>query len=138
MPLVILEYKAYSSPAQFIAGDEVIRTAQFICNKALRYGMENRGGGKYDLSQYCAVLAAEFPFAHKLNAAANRAWSAIAHFYANIKRGKRGPRGYPQFKKHSRSVEYKTPGWKLWRIGHASPSPMVTASGPLSSRGLGT
>lgn len=95
-----------------------MRTAQFIRNKALRYWMDNPGVGKYDLSRYCTVLAAEFPFAHQLNsmarqAAADRAWSAIAHFYENVKRNQPGKKGYPQFKKRVRSVEYKTTGWKL-------------------------
>ena len=116
--MLILEYKAYGKPDQFKAVDEAIRTAKFIRNKALRYWMDHRGVGKYDLSKYCAVLAKEFPFADKLNsmarqAAADRAWSAISHFYGNVKRGQPGKKGYPRFKKHIRSVEYKTTGWKL-------------------------
>jgi putative transposase len=97
------------------AVDEAIRTARFIRNKASGFWMDYRGVGKYGLRHYCAVLAAEFPFAHALNSmarqAADWAWSAIAHFYDNVKRGQPGPKGYPQFKKHSRSVEYKTTGW---------------------------
>jgi putative transposase len=91
--------------------------------------MDNKGTSlnRYDLNKHCAVLAAEFPFADELNSmarqsAAERAWSAIARFYDNCKkkaspralsRAVKGKKGFPKFKKHSRSVEYKTSGWKL-------------------------
>ena len=63
------------------------------------------------------MLAEAFPFAKKLNSmarqsAAERAWSAISHFYANGKTGIK-PVGFPKFKKNVRSVEYKTSGWTL-------------------------
>lgn len=116
--MLILEYKAYGKPQQFEAVDEAIRTAQFIRNKALRYWMDNRDVGKYEISKYCAVLAAEFPFAQRLNsmarqASAERAWSSIARFYAHVKKQRSGKKGYPRFKKNARSVEYKTSGWQL-------------------------
>jgi putative transposase len=43
-------------------------------------------------------------------ASAERAWSAIARFYDNCKKGKPGKKGFPRFKKHQThgSVEYKT------------------------------
>jgi putative transposase len=66
------------------------------------------------------VLAAnpEFPWVKKLNsmarqASAERAWSAISRFFENCKKKVLGKKGFPKFKKHSRSVEYKTTGWKL-------------------------
>ncbi len=100
--------------------DEAIRTARFVRNSCLRYWMDNKGIGKYELSAYCAVLGKEFPFAGKLNsqarqASAERAWSAISRFYDNCKKGKPGKKGFPRFKKHQThgSVEYKTTGWKL-------------------------
>ena len=116
--MLILEYKAYGKDAQFASVDEAIRVTQFIRNKALRYWMDNPGVGKYDLSKQCAVLAAEYDFANRLNsqarqAAAERAWSAIARFSDNCKKKVKGKKGYPQFKKNVRSVEYKTTGWKL-------------------------
>ncbi|MDB9315811.1 transposase, partial [Spirulina sp. CS-785/01] len=40
-------------------------------------------------------------------------YSAIARFYDNCKKSIPGKKGYPQFKKNCRSVEYKTSGWKL-------------------------
>ena len=80
--------------------------------------MDNKGVGKYDLNKYCAVLADVFPFADELNSmarqsAAERSWSAIARFYDNCKKQLKGKKGFPKFKKHCRSVEYKTSGWKL-------------------------
>ena len=116
--MLVLEVKIYGKQAQYDAMDEAIRTAQFIRNKALRYWMDNKSVGKYQLSAYCKVLAAEFPFAHKLNSmarqsSADRAWAAISRFYQNCKKQIPGKKGFPSFKKHSRSVEYKTTGWKL-------------------------
>ena len=81
--MLVLEMKIYAKHKQCLAMDEAIRTAQFIRNKALRYWMDNIGVGKYDLSAYCKVLAAEFPFAAQLNSmarqsSADRAWAAIS------------------------------------------------------------
>ena len=97
--------------------DEAIRTAQFIRNKALRYWMDNQGTSKSDLYKLCKDLAKEFPFAKKLNSAARqasaeRAWQSISNFYSRCRK-KEQKKGYPQFKKHGRSVEYKVSGWKL-------------------------
>ncbi len=50
---------------------------------------------------------------HACQASVERCWSAIARFFENCKRNVPGKKGYPQFKKRSRSVEYKTSGWKL-------------------------
>ena len=116
--MLVLEMKIYAKQAQYDAMDEAIRTAQFIRNKAVRYWMDNKGVGKYELSAYCKVLAAEFPWADELNSmarqsSADRAWAAISRFYNNCKKKIPGKKGYPKFKKHSRSVEYKTTGWKL-------------------------
>ena len=75
---------------------------------------------KSALSRYCKVLAdnPNFPWAAKLNsmarqAHAERAWFAISRFYDNCKKQVPGKKGYPKFKRNSRSVEYKTTGWKL-------------------------
>ena len=43
----------------------------------------------------------------------NDALFAIQRFFSNCKAKKPGKKGYPQFKKHTRSVEYKTSGWAL-------------------------
>ena len=133
--MLVLQFKAYGKQTQYQAIDEAIRTGQFIRNKCLRYWMDTPNIGRYDLNKYCKTLALEFPFAKDLNSmarqsSAERAWSSISRFYDNCKKrrdppspqGARersarqqipGKKGYPKFKKFSRSVEYKTTGWKL-------------------------
>lgn len=116
--MIVLEFKAYGKASQFNAVDEALRTVQFIRNKALRFWMDGLGKSQYDLNKYCAVLAKEFPFVNELNsmarqASSERAWSAIARFYDNCKKGKPGKKGFPSFQKDNRSVEYKSTGWKL-------------------------
>ena len=116
--MIVYEFKVKGKEAQYRAIDEAIRTSQFIQNKCLRYWMDNKGLRQYDLNKYCAVLAAEFPWASSLNSmarqsAAERTWSAIARFFDNCKKFVKGKKGFPKFKKNCRSVEYKTSGWKL-------------------------
>jgi putative transposase len=113
----VYEYKLSGSKKHYAAIDEAIRTVQFIRNKSLRMWMDNPGTSKNDLQTNCAVLAKEYPFARLLNsmarqASADRAWFAISRFYDNCKK-KPGKKGYPQFQHNTRSVEYKTWGWKL-------------------------
>jgi putative transposase len=79
--------------------------------------MDTRGCTRAKMQALCKDLAREFPFAKKLNsmarqAHADRAWQAVSRFYKNCREGAK-PVGYPKFKKHSRSVEYKTSGWTL-------------------------
>ncbi len=116
--MIVLEFKLKGKPQQYRVIDEMIRTTQFIRNKALRYWMDNQGVKLSDLYKQCAVLAALFEWTGKLNsmarqASAERAIFAIQRFFANCKANKPGKKGYPQFKKFTRSVEYKTSGWKL-------------------------
>ena len=116
--MLTFEFKVYGKLAQFAKVDEAIRTAQFIQNKCLRFWMDNQGVSKYDLNKYTAVLAKEFPFANKLNstarqASAERCWSAISRFYESCRQQIKGKKGFPQFKKTTRSVEFKHSGWKL-------------------------
>ncbi len=120
--MLVFEAKLEGTKQQYQSLDEAIRTARFVRNACLRYWMDNRDIGRYDLSAYCAVLAADenFPWVNKLNsmarqASAERAWSAIARFFENCKKGKPGKKGYPRFKKEQThgSVEYKTSGWRL-------------------------
>jgi len=118
--MLVFEAKLEGTKEQYERIDEAIRTARFVRNSCIRYWMDNKGIGKYELSAYCAVLAQEFPFAGKLNsqarqASAERAWSAITRFYDNCKKVKPGKKGFPRFKRDGThgSVEYKTTGWKL-------------------------
>jgi len=120
--MLVFEAKLEGLNEQYQSLDEAIRTARFVRNACLRYWMDNKDIGRYDLNKFCAVLAAEvnFPWVAKLNsmarqASAERAWSAIARFFDNCKKSKPGKKGYPRFKKEQThgSVEYKTSGWKL-------------------------
>jgi putative transposase len=116
--MFVVEFKVKAKTQQYQAIDEAIRTAQFIRNKCVRLWMDTKGTSKNDLYKYSKELAHSFNFANELNssarqASAERAWSSISRFYDNCKRKISGKKGYPQFKKFSRSVEYKQSGWKL-------------------------
>ncbi|WP_293340809.1 transposase [Microcoleus sp. CAWBG58] len=116
--MIVLEFKLKGKPQQYRVIDEMIRTAQFVRNQALRYWIDNQGVKLIDLYKQCAIMAKEFEWARKLNsmarqASAERAIFAIQRFFSNCKASKPGKKGYPQFKKHTRSVEYKTSGWAL-------------------------
>jgi putative transposase len=116
--MLVYEYKLDGSKKQFAAIEEAIRVVQFIRNKSLRLWMDGKNVSKNDLQTNCAVLAAEYPFARRLNsmarqASADRAYFAISRFYDNCKQKKPGKKGYPTFQRNNRSVEYKTTGWKL-------------------------
>jgi putative transposase len=116
--MIVREAKLkFATKEQYSALDKAIRTAQFIRNKAVRFWMENQGTSKAELYTLCKDLAKKFPFAKKLNSAARqasaeRAWASISNFYNRCKKGL-GKKGFPQFKKHCRSVEYKVSGWRL-------------------------
>jgi putative transposase len=123
--MIVLEFKAKGKTTQYNAIDEAIRTAQFVRNKSIRFWMDNRGVGQKELYRLSKLLRSEFPFVKALNSSAcqasiERAYSSIARFYDNCKKSKdakfrvfTGKKGYPKFKKNSRSVEYKTSGWSL-------------------------
>ncbi|MBZ8181765.1 RNA-guided endonuclease InsQ/TnpB family protein [Oscillatoria salina] len=116
--MLVLEYKVKPKPQQVAAIEEAIRTSQFVRNKVLRFWMDNRGVGKAELFRYNTALRNELEFVKDLNShacqtAVERTLRAITRFYENCKQQKPGKKGYPKFKKHSRSVEYKVSGWKL-------------------------
>lgn len=120
--MLVFEAKLEGTNEQYQSLDDAIRTARFVRNACLRYWTDNRNIGRYELSAYCTVLAADeqCPWVAKLNsmarqASAERAWRAIARFFDNCKKNKPGKKGYPRFKKEQTrgSVEYKTSGWKL-------------------------
>ncbi|NJM61263.1 MAG: transposase [Oscillatoriales cyanobacterium RU_3_3] len=116
--MLVFEFKAYGKKEQYHKIEEAIRTGQFVRNKCLRYWMDNRGVGKKELYRHCTQLRAQFHFAAELNshacqAAVENAERAINRFYSNCKKKVADKKGYPKFKKHSRSIEYKVSGWKL-------------------------
>ena len=116
--MFVLEYKVKPKPNQIEAINEAIRTTQFVRNKVLRYWMDNQGVGKTELFRYNTALRKEFKFVDDLNShacqtAVERTLRAITRFYDNCQNKVKGKKGYPKFKKHSHSVEYKVSGWKL-------------------------
>ena len=116
--MIVYEFKVKGQPYQYKAIDEAIQTSRFVRNSCLRYWMDNRGLGRKELYRYNTELRAMYPFVKDLNshacqASVERCWSAIARFFDNCKKNIPGKKGYPKFKKNSRSVEYKQSGWKL-------------------------
>ncbi len=100
--------------------DKAIRTSQFVRNTCVRYWMDNKGTTRNDLQKLCSTLAKnqDTPWVTKLNSqarqsSADRAWQSINRFYQNCRAKIPGKKGFPRFKKHSRSVEYKLTGYKL-------------------------
>ncbi|MEG4292569.1 hypothetical protein Q5692_27490 [Microcoleus sp. C2C3] len=116
--MIVLEFAFKGKAQQYRVIDDTIRTAQFVRNKALRYWIDNSRVKLADLYKQCAIMAKEFEWAGKLKSMARQAMAqgaifAIQRFFSNCQAKKPGKKGYPQFKKHTRSVEYKTSGWKL-------------------------
>jgi putative transposase len=102
--MLVLEAKLEGTKEQYEKLNEAIPTARFVRNICLRYWMENKDIGKYELSAYCAVLASQFELAKNLNsmagqARAERTGSAISRFYDNCNKHKPGKEEYPGFTK---------------------------------------
>ncbi len=118
--MIVLEFRAYGNKAQISAINEGNTDCAIYPQQVHPFLDGQQRVGQATLQRQCAVLAALFPFANELNsmarqASAERAWSAISRFYENCKKGLPGKKGYPQFQKDNRSVEYKTSGWMLAR-----------------------
>ncbi|BAG04067.1 RNA-guided endonuclease InsQ/TnpB family protein [Microcystis aeruginosa] len=119
--MLVVEAKLKNgTPEQYHRLDEAIKTSQFVRNSCVRYWRSNKGTTRNDLQKLCAVLAnnKETPYVNKLNSqarqsAADRAWQSISRFYHNCRANISGKKGFPRFKKHSRSVEYKLTGYQL-------------------------
>ena len=113
--MLVLEAKLKGKDWQYELLEEAIRTANFVCNKALRYWMDNRGVSKNDLPKLCATLAKEYDWAGKLNSQARQssadiAGNGISRFYKNCRENKPEKKSYPKFKKLCRFVEHKQTG----------------------------
>jgi putative transposase len=55
--MLVFEAKLEGTKEQYERLHKAIRTALFGRNSCIRYWMENKGIGGYDLSAYCVVLA---------------------------------------------------------------------------------
>ncbi len=116
--MFVIEYKVKPVATQIQAIEEAIRTTQFVRNKVLRFWMDNRGVGKTEMFRHNTFLRAEYSFVKELNShacqtAVERVLRAVNRFFDNCKKSIPGKKGYPRFKQNTRSVEYKTSGWKL-------------------------
>ncbi|MDJ0676937.1 MAG: transposase [Calothrix sp. MO_167.B42] len=116
--MFVYSFKVKPKPQQISAICEAIRTYQFVGNKVLRFWMDNRGVGKAEMFRYNTLLRKEFTFVEDLNShacqtAVERVLKAVNRFYANCNNKVPGKKGYPRFKKNTRSLEYKFSGWKL-------------------------
>ena len=78
--MIVLEFKLKGKTQQYRVIDEMIRTAQFVSNKTLRYWIENQGVKLIDLYKQCAIMAKEFEWAGKLNSMARQATARTCHF----------------------------------------------------------
>lgn len=59
--MLVFEAKLEGTKGQYERLDEAIRTALFVRNSCLRYWLDNKGVGRYELSAYCVELAKGFP-----------------------------------------------------------------------------
>jgi putative transposase len=121
--MLVYEYKVKANKSKLAAINESIRIGQFFRNKCLRLWLDSNKEDKISFYSFCKYSkqlkdSKEFPFLSKLNSQAiqlsgERAWFAIQRFYDNCKKKVSGKKGFPKFKKNSRSVEYSQSGWKL-------------------------
>ena len=119
--MLVVEAKLKNgTPQQYQKLDEGIRTSQFVRNTSVRYWTDNKVITRNDLQKLCSTLAKnqDTPWVTLLNSqarqsAADRAWQSINRFYQNCRAKISGKKGFPKFKKYSRSVEYKLTGYKL-------------------------
>jgi putative transposase len=121
--MLVFEFKLKTNHLQKQLITQAIRASQFIRNSCLRYWIDGKKEDKinrFALNKYTKILAdnPNFPWVKQLNsmarqASAERTWFAISRFFDNCKKGIKEKKGYPCFKKNSRSVEYKTSGWSL-------------------------
>ena len=78
--MIVLEFKLKGKAEQYLIIDEMIRKAQFVRNKTLRYWIENQGVKLVELYKQCAIMAKEFEWAGKLNSMARQATARACHF----------------------------------------------------------
>jgi putative transposase len=71
--------KLEGTKEQYEKRNEAIHTARFVRNSCLRYSMEHKDIGKYELSPYCAVLGSQFELAKNLNSRAGEARAERAY-----------------------------------------------------------
>jgi putative transposase len=71
--MIVLEFKLKGKAQQYRVIDEMVRTAQFVRNKTLKYWSHNQGVKLVDLYKQCAIMAKEFEWAGRVNSMAPQA-----------------------------------------------------------------
>ena len=57
--MIALEYKLKGKPAQYRVIDDMIRTAQFVRNKALRYWFDNQNVKLSDMLSFASMWSGQ-------------------------------------------------------------------------------
>jgi putative transposase len=78
--MIVLEFKLKGKAQQYRVINEMVRTAQFVRNKTLKYWLHNQGVKLVDLYKQCAIMAKEFEWAGRLNSMASQATARTYHF----------------------------------------------------------
>jgi len=78
--MIVLEFKLKGKAQQYRVIDEMVRTAQFVRNKTLKYWLHNQGVKLVDLYKQCAIMAKEFEWAGRLNSMARQATAQTYNF----------------------------------------------------------
>jgi putative transposase len=78
--MIVLEFKLKGKAQQHRVIDEMVRTAQFVRNKTLKYWIDNQGVKLVNLYKQCAIMAKEFEWAGRLNSMARQATARTYHF----------------------------------------------------------
>jgi len=58
--MIVLQFKLKGKAQQYRVIDEMVRTAQLVRNKTLKYWIHNQGVKLVDLYKQCAIMAKEF------------------------------------------------------------------------------
>jgi putative transposase len=89
---------------------------------------------KYGINNYVTKLRSELTFSiiinsHAAQSSGERAWQSIARFFRYYKKDNNYKRkSLPKFKKNSKTLEYKTSGWKLIDPKHLRMSDGIAAT----------
>jgi len=78
--MIVLEFKLKGKAQQYRVIDKMVRTAQFVRNKTLKYWIDNQGVKLVDLYKQCAIMAKEFEWADRLNSMAPQATARTCNF----------------------------------------------------------
>ncbi|MEG4504744.1 hypothetical protein QUA81_16685 [Microcoleus sp. F6_B4] len=82
--MIVIEFKLKGKAQQYRSGDDTIRTAQFVRNKTLKHWIDNQGVKLIDMYKQCAITAALFEWAGKLNSMARQAAAQVPFLLSKV------------------------------------------------------